>query len=136
MSDEEGKMPYNPPHVLGDKSNESTFSPSRPQPQTPLQWGTPSTLTIPTMPSSQGSKRNSTTSVAEAQADLGSCCVDYGTIKRDALDEDFDAVFHPNFLAVKMGVRLMGQRGEVKSRVRGFIKQAGDIIYVDWFGLL
>lgn len=62
--------------------------------------------------------------------------MDYGTIKRDALDEDFDAVFHPNFLAVKMGVRLMGQRGEVKSRVRGFIKQAGDIIYVDWFGLL
>ena len=66
MSEDKGKMPQSPRHVLGDRSNESVTSPSRPQPHMPPQRrprssSAPSlgTVTaaqfpplIPTMPSS------------------------------------------------------------------------------------
>ena len=83
--------------------------------------------------------------IADTQRALRSCCVDYGTIRQDTLDEDFDALFHRDVLAVEMGVRSMGRWGEFDGWIGGFMERACGMLarqappigyYVGGFGFL
>ncbi|KAI4270375.1 MAG: hypothetical protein L6R38_007140 [Xanthoria sp. 2 TBL-2021] len=62
--------------------------------------------------------------IMDVQPDLGSCCVKYGTIRREPGDDDFDSVLHPKVLAVEMCLQSIGRWEEVDSQIRSLVNHA------------
>ncbi|KAI4256324.1 MAG: hypothetical protein L6R42_006291 [Xanthoria sp. 1 TBL-2021] len=63
----------------------------------------------------------------DVQPNLGSCCVNYGTIRREPGDVDFDPIRHPKVLAVEMCLQSIGRWEEVDTQIRNFVNQAYSI---------
>ncbi len=55
---------------------------------------------------------------------LGSCCVNYGTIRYGPLDSEFNPVLHPKVLSVEMEPRSIARWEEVDSQIRRLIHLA------------
>lgn len=63
----------------------------------------------------------------DVQPDLGSCCVNYGTIRREPGDDDFDPILHPKVLAVEMCLQSIGRWEEVDTQIRNLVNHAYSI---------